>query len=322
MKGKKMTMAEISRRLGISTMTVSRYFNDGYVSAENRLKIDAIVKESHYTPNIFARSIRSQSNIIGFVAPRIESYTTSLVIKGALAAANESQVRMLFHATGFSHDSECQAVREFNGLNALGTIIIASKHSVEEPFYQTLDNVLFIGKNTPHHCCLYYPEQAAIKALVSQTITQLKQQQAPLSAVHYIYDERMLSSRTKLMQATITDTIPELNFSLQALADSEQKIGYQEIQLQPNNVYFCATDNIAIRLYRRAKEQQLKIGHDLWIVGIGDYDYSDLLVPSLSTVAFNYYQVGYQAVKKLIKRDFSSAEGQFDIKTRESSQFI
>jgi LacI family sucrose operon transcriptional repressor len=45
-------------------------------SEENRLKIDAIVKESHYTPNIFACSIRSQSNIIGFIAPRIESYTT------------------------------------------------------------------------------------------------------------------------------------------------------------------------------------------------------------------------------------------------------
>ncbi|WP_299692868.1 LacI family DNA-binding transcriptional regulator [uncultured Vibrio sp.] len=319
---KKMTMAEISRQLGISTMTVSRYFNDGYVSAENRLKIDAIVKESHYTPNIFARSIRSQSNIIGFVAPRIESHTTSLVIKGALAAANESQVRMLFHASGFNHESECQAVREFNGLNALGTIIIASKHSVEEAYYQTLDNVLFIGKNTPHHCCLYYPDQAAIEGLVSQTIAQLKRQQAPLAAVHYIYDERMLSSRTKLMQKTITETVPELHFSLQALANSEEKNGYQAIQLQPNNVYFCATDNIAIRLYRRAKEQQLKIGHNLWIVGMGDYDYSDLLIPSLTTVAFNYYQVGYQAVKKLIKRDFSSVEGSFELKMRESSRFL
>ncbi|WP_394241094.1 LacI family DNA-binding transcriptional regulator [Vibrio astriarenae] len=319
---KKMTMAEISRQLGISTMTVSRYFNDGYVSEENRRKIDAIVKESHYTPNIFARSIRSQSNIIGFVAPRIESYTTSLVIKGALAAANESQVRMLFHASGFNHESECQAVREFNGLNALGTIIIASKHSVEETFYQSLDNVLFIGKNSPHHCCLHYPEHEAIKALVSQTITQLKQQQAPLAAAHYIYDERMLSSRTKLMQATITDTVPELDFSLQALANSEQKACYQDVQLQPNHVYFCATDNIAIRLYRRAKEQKLKIGHNVWIVGMGDYDYSDLLVPSLTTVAFNYYQVGYQAVKKLIKRDFSSVEGTFELKMRESSQFL
>jgi LacI family sucrose operon transcriptional repressor len=53
--------------------------------------------------------------------------------------------------------------------------------------------VVFIGKNT-HHCCLYYPDRAAIKALVSHTITQLKQQQAPLAAVHYIYDERMLSA--------------------------------------------------------------------------------------------------------------------------------
>ncbi|GAL10204.1 sucrose operon repressor transcriptional regulator LacI family protein [Vibrio astriarenae] len=182
--------------------------------------------------------------------------------------------------------------------------------------------MLFIGKNSPHHCCLHYPEHEAIKALVSQTITQLKQQQAPLAAAHYIYDERMLSSRTKLMQSTITDTVPELDFSLQALANSEQKAYYQDIQLQPNHVYFCATDNIAIRLYRRAKEQQLKIGHNVWIVGMGDYDYSDLLVPSLTTVAFNYYEVGYQAVKKLIKRDFSSVEGTFELKMRESSQFL
>ncbi len=45
----KMTMADISKQLGISKMTVSRYFNGGYVSEENRLKIDAIVKENHYT---------------------------------------------------------------------------------------------------------------------------------------------------------------------------------------------------------------------------------------------------------------------------------
>jgi DNA-binding LacI/PurR family transcriptional regulator len=36
---KKMTMAEISRQLGISTMTVSRYFNGGYVSKRTALKL-------------------------------------------------------------------------------------------------------------------------------------------------------------------------------------------------------------------------------------------------------------------------------------------
>jgi LacI family sucrose operon transcriptional repressor len=35
---KKMTMAEISRQLGISTMTVSRYFHGVYVSELNALK--------------------------------------------------------------------------------------------------------------------------------------------------------------------------------------------------------------------------------------------------------------------------------------------
>lgn len=318
---KKMTMAEISKQLGISKMTVSRYFNGGYVSEENRVKIEAIVKENHYVPNQFARAIRSQSNIIGFIAPRIESYTTSLVIKGALAAASQHQARMLFHASGFDHNSECQTVREFNGLNALGTIIIPTQNSVSEPYYDSIENLIFIGKDIPERCCLYYPEIEAVNHLVEKTVDQLIQQNASLNQIHYVYDERMLSARTGLMKSALQQHIPQLSSHFIGLADSEKNTCFDSFQLMANSLYFCATDNIAIRLYRLAKEQSLQIGHDIWIAGFGDYEFSDLIVPSLTSISFNYYEMGFQAVTKLIKRDFSSCEGNFSLKTRESSQF-
>lgn len=316
-----MTMAEISKQLGISKMTVSRYFNGGYVSEKNKQNIDAIVKASNYVPNKFAQSIRSQSNIIGFIAPRIESYTTSLVIKGALAAANTYQARMLFHATGFDHGSECQAVREFNGLNALGSILIPTKHSVTEPCYDDIDNLVFIGKAIPKRCCLSYPEEEAMFFLVKSSLDGLIKQAACLKAIDYVYDERMLSSRTLLIQKASAQFYPKLPFNLRPLQDSDQKETYTSLTLTPHTFYFCATDNIAIRLYRVAKEQGLTIGKDIWLAGIGDYEFSDLIVPSLSTVSFNYYEMGYQAVIKLIKQDLSSSVGKFCLKTRESSQF-
>ena len=319
---KKMTMAEISKQLGISKMTVSRYFNGGYVSEENRQKIDAIVTANHYVPNQFARSIRSQSNIIGFIAPRIESYTTSLVIKGALAAAVKHKAKMLFHATGFDHDSEIQTVREFHGLNALGTILIPTKFSVKETYYDRLNNLVFIGKKMPNRCCLYYPEQEAIEAMVNTTIKGLRQKNAMIQGIQYVYDERMLSSRTALIEAAVMSNKCPPHFQHIPLADSEDKSLYQSIQLKPNHIYFCATDNIAIRLYRLAKEQKRVIGRDLWVLGVGDYQFSDLLVPSLSSLSFNYYEMGFQAVMKLVKGDFTSREGEFTLKTRESSQFL
>lgn len=319
---KKITMAEISKQLGISKMTVSRYFNGGYVSDEIRDKIETIVSENNYTPNKFAQSIRGQSNIVGFIAPRIESYTTSLVIKGALAAAAEENIRLLCHATAFDHHSERLAVIEFNQLNALGTLLIASRHSITEPQYQNIDNLVFIGKQVSTHCCLYYPEIEAINALTRQVLKRLlHEQQAPLNAIKYVFDQRMLSNRTTLIQQCMTQYASALPFSLIPLLDSEDKSIYQSLILQKNTLYFCATDNIAIRLYRCAKAQHLVIGKDIWIVGVGDYEYSDLLVPSLSTVAFNHFEIGYQALKKLVKRDQSSLEGQFEIKIRESSQF-
>lgn len=318
---KKMTMAEISKQLGISKMTVSRYFNGGYVSGENKKNIDAIVKANNYVPNEFARAIRSRSNIIGFVAPRIESYTTSLVIKGALAAASEFKARLLFHATGFDHESECQVIREFNALNGLGTILIPTKQSVTEPYYDSLENLVFIGKDLPNRCCLFYPEERAIDALVASVTDNLSSQDADINGICYIYDERMLSSRTALMTQAVKTYAPHCDFRLSALTDSEDKMQYQVLRLTPQTLYFCSTDNIAIRLYRIAKEQSLIIGKDIWVVGIGDYEFSDLIVPCLSTVAFNYYEMGYQAVAKLITGDFSACEGSFSLKIRESSQF-
>lgn len=315
-------MAEISKQLGISKMTVSRYFNNGYISEETRLKIDEIVKKHHYVPNKFAQSIRSKSNIIGFIAPRIDSYTTSLVIKGALAAANQHKMRMLFHATGFNHESESQAVREFSGLNAQGTIIIPSKYSLDEPFYQVLDNLVFIGKDVPNQCSLIYPESSAITALIEQVLPQSSTQLQSIQSVHYIYDQRMLSSRTQLFSDYIHANYPNHTFTSHALENSEEKHCYQDLTLQAGHFYFCATDNIAIRLYRCAKKQGLKIGQDLWIAGIGDYQYSDLLVPSLTSIAFNYYEMGYQAVEKIVQQDFTSKHGSFELKIRESSQFI
>ncbi len=318
---KKMTMAEISKQLGISKMTVSRYFNGGYISEKNRQNIDAIVKASNYVPNKFAQSIRSQSNIIGFIAPRIDSYTTSLVIKGALACANAYHARVLFHATGFDHGSECQAVREFNSLNALGSILIPTKHSVLEPCYDDIDNLVFIGKAISKRCCLSYPEEEAMFSLVKSSINGLIKQEAYLKAINYVYDERMLSSRTLLIQKALEQYHPTLDFKLRPLQDSDKKDSYHSLTLSPHTFYFCATDNIAIRLYRLAKEQGLAIGKDIWLAGVGDYEFSDLIVPSLSTVSFNYYEMGYQAVAKLIKKDLSSSVGTYCLKIRESSQF-
>lgn len=65
-----MTLKDIAQRAGVSTMTVSNVINgkNARVSEKTREKINALIKECGYVPNLSARSLTNKvSNIIGII---------------------------------------------------------------------------------------------------------------------------------------------------------------------------------------------------------------------------------------------------------------
>ncbi|MCR5310731.1 MAG: LacI family transcriptional regulator [Lachnospiraceae bacterium] len=70
---KKITIYDIAREAGISASQVSRAISGrGYVSEENKAKIDALVKKYNYRPNVVARNLqKGRSNTVGFLIPHI-----------------------------------------------------------------------------------------------------------------------------------------------------------------------------------------------------------------------------------------------------------
>ena len=47
--------------MGVGKSTVSRFFNNGYVSQEAREKIQKVIEENSYAPNAFARGIKAKN---------------------------------------------------------------------------------------------------------------------------------------------------------------------------------------------------------------------------------------------------------------------
>lgn len=74
-----MTIKQIAERAGVSVASVSNVINGNYhkVSAETRKKIEKIIRETDYTPNVLARSLATrESKIISMVIPNIGEYFT------------------------------------------------------------------------------------------------------------------------------------------------------------------------------------------------------------------------------------------------------
>ena len=58
------TIREVAKRAGVSPITVSRVINDyDYVSQETRQRVEAVVEELGYVPNMLGPSLRSKQTM-------------------------------------------------------------------------------------------------------------------------------------------------------------------------------------------------------------------------------------------------------------------
>src|SRR5205814_942766 len=89
--------------------------------------------------------------------------------------------------------------------------------------------------------------------------------------------------------------------------EGEQKdflrLALQLLQDSPRpTAVFCATDPIAMKVYVAANRLGLKIPDDLSVVGYADFSFSEDMLPPLTTVRQDPYQIGTVAAKMLLDR--------------------
>lgn len=66
------TIEDIAKLAHVSVSTVSRVLNNGIVSEKTRQKVTEVLKETHYSPNAIARSLRGgRTHTIGIIIPDI-----------------------------------------------------------------------------------------------------------------------------------------------------------------------------------------------------------------------------------------------------------
>ena len=78
-----MNINEIAELAGVSRATVSRYFNDGYVSAQKREMIQRVIEETGYKPSAQAQMLRTKkTRQVGVIIPKINSESISRMVAG------------------------------------------------------------------------------------------------------------------------------------------------------------------------------------------------------------------------------------------------
>lgn len=309
---KKLTLEEIGKIAGVSRATVSRVINNyPHIRPEVRERVEAIIAETGYQPNMVARSLASdRSNIIGLVIPSganavfTDPYFPRLT-QGISKAANDLQLTLalfLFH----SQEEERGTIETITGTGLIDGLIVTADHKEDSFVPRLLEREMpfvLIGRPEKVHILDFVDTDNVIGAITAtEHLVRLGYQRIGTLSTNQntAGDDRYLGYKN-----TLEKHGRQVDPHLVAYGDFSVESGYiamkELLPAQPDAV-FITSDTMALGAIRAIREAGLRIPEDIALIGFDDLPPAIQADPSLSTIRQPIQETGRIAVQKLIDK--------------------
>lgn len=296
------TINDIAKRAGVSKSTVSRFLNGGSVGKATRLKLQEIVDETAYQPNIFAQSLKAKkTGLIGVIIPRLASSATTSVLKSLDRAAYHYGQRIVIVNTDQNRTRELEALTVLSKQKVDYIIWLVSVYTKEhdELIQQLQTPVIVIGQQIAGLASISYDDYLAgrliaehIVSLGHKNILYLGITEAD-KAVGCDRKRGILDVLSKHTEIKV-DQI-ETQFQFEAAYHLAK-----EFVLTTEATYIIAsTDTIALAVLKAIQESGKRVPQDIAISGFGGYDSTAVVFPSITSVSYPYEEAGRLVLEKI-----------------------
>jgi len=301
---KKLTIVDIATMAGVGTTTVSRYFNGGNLKNETRERIKEIVDKYNYTPNTFAKALKStDSKIIGVIVPCLHSYISGNTLKYLDKELKENNYETLIMNANFDENKQLEYIKKLARMNVDGIILLPTTMSkAYESTIKSIDvPVVMLGQEGEYTYSVEYNDFNAARDLTYYVLSSGHKKVAYLGvseddiAVGYYRKLGVLRALEKYNLEP--ENILITNFGMEE--------GYEIVKeniekLKEDSCLICATDNLAYGAIKALEEEGLNVGKDYSVAAFGDYTSSALLKSPLTTIKFDLKDAAKQTVEMLL----------------------
>jgi DNA-binding LacI/PurR family transcriptional regulator len=298
-------MADVARLAGVSQQTVSRVVNGrSDVRAQTRERVFAAMRMLDYRPNSAARALATgRSRTLGVVRVDTTLFgpasTLSGIERAALAAGYHVSVAS---QRGLDLDSTVHAVEGLRSQGVDGILVIGSRHeaSAELRRVRALLGVVTVEGCPDDGVPGVAADHAAGAALATAHLLELGHATVwHLSGPADSTDaqQRVRGWRTALRAAHALAPPPlEGDWS----AQTGYELGGVLVERPEITAVFSANDQMALGLLRRFREAGRDVPGEVSVVGFDDFPEAAYLTPPLTTIHWDFAELGRCAVRLLL----------------------
>ncbi|TWI61231.1 LacI family transcriptional regulator [Pseudoduganella lurida] len=303
------TIHDVARLAGVGSITVSRYLKkNGYVSAELGERIDAAVAQLNYVPNLVAGGLASsRGKVVGMVVPNISGPIFASTIQSFNDTLNRHGYQVLLASSYFSAEQEENAVRAFLGWSPAALVVTGRFHTkgteamlagagipvVETWDYHPRRKPIQVGYSNHevgaqaarHLLSKGYKRIAFVQNSVAGDLSAIDRRDGYAA----VLEEHGLEPWT--YAPTEAAPFDAGRQALEALTRGRRKA----------DAIVFANDNLAAGALLASQRAGLQVPQRCALMGFGDYAFSSLLLPSLTTIRPPGREIGEIAAQRILQ---------------------
>lgn len=301
---------DVARAAGVSIATVSRFINNsGYVSEENRRRIEKAIHDLDFTPSLSARSLNTRrSHGIGFVVSSIAHPYSAEVARGIQDVATAAGYLVSVCSTDGQSDLQVAALRMLHARRTDAIIATPPESGASDHYLERLAQrgvvVVLIGRHLSH------PQ---VDTVTTDTRGGAQEAMGHLLGLGH----RRIAflggpvigqgSRFSVYREALADHGIAFDERLALSTDLTFDAGYRAMQqlqaITPRpTAVFCIDDLVALGALQATTDAGLRVPDDLSIVGFDDDIYARISYPPLTTVAQPSFDIGRIAAERALLR--------------------
>ena len=306
----KITIKHVAKKAGVSTMTVSRVLNNRPdVAAETRRRVQEVIEELGYAPNMAARGLKGRSRTLGVVATGIEYYGPSRTLASIERRANELGLSLLLSLitdpeTESGEDTLTNLLaHQIEGILWAVPEIGNNREWLYERMQEIDTPVVFLNTEPRGDISMsavdnFYGGKLATQHLVEQGYRHIGIVTGPLS--WWEAQQRLEGWRAVLAEHDMAADIDKLQ-SYGDWSPASGEAGLLQLlgQARLLDAVFASNDQMALGVLKAAKEVGLSVPDDLAIVGFDDIPESAYFSPPLTTIKQGLTEMGATTVNML-----------------------
>ena len=300
------SMGDVADRAGVSYQTVSRVLNEpDIVRPDTRERVLEAITALGYTRNRAARALKTaRSSLLGVLTDDLALFGPAETTTAIETAAREAGYSVVLTSMPHGPRGAHQIGAELLGSGVEGILVIAAHEGMSAA-------VSAVARSTPVVAVSAQPPREAGMEVVgidqgrgAHLVVEHLQRTGARSIVHLAGPTDWFDARARRAGFTAGLEALTLDGEVVGPGDWTPRSGYELttslLRSGLPDAIFAANDMIAIGVLHALHENGLRVPEDVAVVGFDNTLGAEFLIPSLTTVAQPFAEVGREALRHLV----------------------